>query len=101
LVDIFPASRMNVLVFLMVALAVIIDITSLVLGVRRLRGNGPSGTPLVGLLVFGIAIGIGYVQGLIAGDLAQQAVIGYAIFHLAANFGILLILHWLLKLLGK
>jgi len=72
-----------------------------VLGIRRLRGDGQSGVPLIGMLLFGIAIGIGWATGTITAEFAVDKLKWYAVFHFCANFGALFILDLTLRAIGK
>ncbi len=43
--------------YAMISSGVLIDLTSFALGVRRLRGNGPSGIPVIGFAM--VLLGLG------------------------------------------
>lgn len=86
---------------LLIVLGCTLDILSFVLAVRRLRGNGPSGIPVVplvmesaGALLLGNSLGIGWSTTRMLLLLA----LGY---HVTLQFLLPLLLHVLLRTVGK
>lgn len=92
---------MFVIVATIAIAAILFDLLNFALGVRRLRGDGPSGVPLIGMLLFGIAIGIGWATSMMTTEFAVDKLKWYAVFHFCANFGGLFILDLTLRALGK
>ncbi len=82
----------------LITVALLVDLASFALGVRRLRGNGASGVPVIGLVAFAAgAFGV-YRSGSISWNEMTVYVKSYLLVHLALQFGLLLVLHWLLRL---
>ena len=84
-----------------IILGLCIDIGTFYLGMRRLRGDGPSGVPVVGFVVVASGLAV-----LCIGDAFTQAeVLGlakvYGLIHIMLNFGILLIADVVLRIFGK
>lgn len=86
---------------LLLALGLLTDILNLYFGSRRLRGDGPSGLPIIGLSSFwsGLAV-LRYFDGA-----SPQATLTvgkwYLAAHLMLNYGILLVVDVVLRVRGK
>jgi|GEM_PF-3692725 hypothetical protein len=94
--------KFKVILFaLIAAVAVVVDLVSCVLGLRRIRGNGPSGVPVIGLLLFCGASAVGYLNGTYSSDILITMLKWYAVFHFLANFGLHLIVEVVLRLFGR
>lgn len=85
----------------LIVAGVLLDLASLGLGLRRLRGNGPSGVPIVGFLLMVAGIYLSCHSKIIPQDSRSVAVSIALITHLGLQFGILAILHLCLPLEGR
>ena len=81
--------------------ALLVDLASFALGVRRLRGNGASGVPVIGLVAFAAGAFAVYRSGSISWNAMSVYVKSYLLVHFALQFGLLLVVHWLLRLWEK
>ena len=92
---------MFVFATILCSLAIVIDTANFALGLRRLRSSGPSGVPLVGLILFTVSIVAGWAGGIVSSDSSWHLVQWYAVFHFAANFGLLLLIHLMLRAVSR
>ena len=92
---------MFILVVVLAIGAISVDLFNLGLGMRRLRGHGPSGIPLVGMVLFAVAMGAGWISGHISVESAFYKLKWYALFHFITNFGVLLIFDLALRAFRK
>lgn len=84
---------------LLVCIGLAVDLFSLALGIRRLRGDGPSGLPLVSVVPYGIAALVVLPVIHLSGAIRMFGWLLLA--HFVLQFGILLILHLALKAIGR
>ena len=78
-----------------------IDVLNLYLGFRRLRGNGPSGLPVLGLALFWSGLAILFFTDVITNSDALTFGKWYLAAHLLANYGLLFLADSVLRLRGK
>jgi hypothetical protein len=78
-----------------------VDMLNFCLGARRLRGNGPSGVPVVGLGLFWSGVAILHFSNHIAQPDALSFGKWYLLAHLLANYGLLYLADAVLRLRGK
>mgnify|MGYP006159851433 CR=1 FL=1 len=86
---------------MLITVALLVDLVSFALGMRRLRGDGASGVPVIGLITFAAGALTVYWSGRIRWDAMIRYIKWYAVVHVALQFGLLLILHSLLRLWEK
>lgn len=90
-----------ILGIILIVVALFVDLASFALGVRRLRGDGPSGVPIIGLLAFaGGALAI-YKSGSIGWDQAITYAKWYILVHIMLQFGLLFMVDVLLRILHR
>jgi uncharacterized membrane protein YhaH (DUF805 family) len=78
-----------------------IDIAGFVLGIRRLRGNGPSGVPIVGFVIVLIGVSLLYASNQLSGTDVKSYVAVYGLIHILLQFGLLVLLELMLRLLRR
>ena len=78
-----------------------IDMLNLYLGARRLRSNGPSGIPVVGLGLFWSGLALLHFSNVLPRPDALLFGKWYLLAHLLANYGLLYLADAVLRLRGK
>ena len=84
---------MELVAYSIISLAVVADVASFVLGLRRLRGNGPSGVPVLGSIIVCVAACLLVFCGEINWPEARWGIGLYFLSQLVIQIGVLFLIH--------